>query len=184
MYIEKKQKKHGFTLLESIITVSIIAIILAVSIPLTISLFGSNRGDNYLHKVSRAIELAKITAISQNTATIICPSADGASCASIQNNNWGNNRIIVFASSTGDASQADHIITTINSPSRSDYLHWAGVGGVDFIRINQEGLSATNGTLSYCTILDDSAVFKHNHQLVINRLGRVRIDDLTTPQLC
>jgi len=44
--IEKKPKTYGFTMLEGIIVVSIVAIILAISVPLTIGLLGSNRGDS------------------------------------------------------------------------------------------------------------------------------------------
>lgn len=171
-------------MLESIIVVSIVAIILAISVPVTIGFLGSNRGDSYLHQISRALELARATAMSQNTAVIMCPSADGATCNNIQDNNWGSNRIIVFSSSTGQVNNIDHIITTMNPPDGNDYLDWRGAGSLDFIRIDQDGLSATNGTLSYCTILDDSTRFMRNYQLVINRMGRVRIDYLKTPQPC
>ena len=69
--------------------------------------------------------------MSQNTAVIICPSADGTTCNNIQDNNWGSNRIIVFSSSTGQVNNIDHIITTMNPPDGNDYLDWRGAGSLD-----------------------------------------------------
>ena len=63
-------------MVESIIVISVVAIILAISVLLTIGFLGSNLGDSYFNQISRALELARATEMSQNTDVIMRPSAD------------------------------------------------------------------------------------------------------------
>ncbi|WP_119344771.1 GspH/FimT family protein [Facilibium subflavum] len=180
----KKQKNSAFSMVEVLIVVTVIAVIVAVALPLSIGILGGNRAQSYLHQIKSALEIARITAISKNISTIMCPTSNGTACAAVSNDNWANNQVMVFTSSAGDPSDVDNIITIIQAPENGEYVKWQGALNLDYIEIRANGFSATNGTMTYCAKLDSSGQFKTNQELVINQTGRVIMNYLSTPQSC
>jgi type IV fimbrial biogenesis protein FimT len=89
MKMNKNSKKHqagargksgGLSLIEAMIVLFILAISVAVAIPLMVGTFGRANSEVYLDRVKATLELGRITAMSEFVSVFLCPSTDGATC--------------------------------------------------------------------------------------------------------
>lgn len=73
--------KRGFTLMELMITLAIVAIVLAVGIPSFQEMMRENRLAAQTNAFLTALNLARSEAIKRGRRVTLCASADGATCA-------------------------------------------------------------------------------------------------------
>ena len=71
----------GFTLIELMITVSILAILLATAIPAMAEFLERNRSNTIISEVRNLVALARENAVHHGCHTIMCPSEDQAQCS-------------------------------------------------------------------------------------------------------
>jgi len=71
---------HGFTLLELLITLSITAILFAVSTPSFKEMILESQAESTINHIARLIRLARNIAVTQATTSTLCPSIDGKYC--------------------------------------------------------------------------------------------------------
>lgn len=169
---KKCVRNLGFSLIEGMVVIVLMAIVIAVAVPMMIGTFGRANSEIYLDKVKAALELGRITAMSEAVNVFLCPSNDGATCATVPASNWGNNRLILFTSSDGVSTDVDRIITTIEAPSEGAFIYSTSS---NMRRYRPSGLSATNGGLRYCTTVDDQGAQRFDRAVITNPIGRVRL---------
>ncbi|WP_119328082.1 GspH/FimT family pseudopilin [Cysteiniphilum halobium] len=177
----KRVRNLGFSLIEGMIVIAVMAIVIAVAVPLMVGTFGRANSEIYLDKVKAALELGRITAMSEATSVFLCPSSDGATCATVPASNWGNNRLILFTSSDGVSTDVDRIITTIEPPTTGEYMSSSNGDTVEF---RPNGLSSTAVSLFYCAIVDGQGAGRYDREVVINMIGRIRLDIYSDSQIC
>ncbi len=168
----KYARSLGFSLIEGMVVIVVMAIVIAVAVPMMIGTFGRANSEIYLDKVKAALELGRITAMSEAVNVFLCPSADGATCAAVPASNWGNNRLILFTSSDGVSTDVDRIITTIEAPSEGAFIYSTSSS---MRRYRPSGLSATNGGLRYCATVDNQGAQRFDRSVITNTIGRVRL---------
>ncbi|WP_151192659.1 GspH/FimT family protein [Cysteiniphilum sp. JM-1] len=171
----------GFSLIEGMVVIVVMAIVIAVAVPLMVGTLGRANSEIYLDKVKAALELGRITAMSEVTSVFLCPSTDGATCATVPASNWGNNRLILFTSSTGVSTDVDRIITTIEAPTTGEYI--SSTNG-DSMKFQPSGLSSTAASLRYCATVDGQGAGRYDREVVINMIGRIKLDIFSTSQVC
>ena len=71
----------GFTLVELMVTVAVLAIVSAIAIPSFASLINSNRLVSQANEMVAVVQSARSEAIRYNQRVYICSSSDGTSCA-------------------------------------------------------------------------------------------------------
>ena len=71
---------RGITLVETMMTVSIMALLLALAMPSYKSSIDSNRRTTYANQLVEDLNLARSEAIKRNTIVTVCPSTDGSTC--------------------------------------------------------------------------------------------------------
>ncbi len=71
----------GFTLLELMVTVAVVAILAAVATPSLVSVVNSNRLATQANELVASLQIARSEAIRLNNTVTLCRSTDGASCA-------------------------------------------------------------------------------------------------------
>ena len=108
-------RSSGFTLVELMVTVAVLAILSAIAIPSFTSLINSNRLVTQANELVAAVEGARSEAIRYNQRVYVCSSSDGSSCSGASTwNGW-----LVFLDANRDAApQATEILQqgTVKAP--------------------------------------------------------------------
>lgn len=78
----------GFTLVELMVTVALLAIITAIALPSFTNLVRSSRLTSSANEMVALLQSARTAAISSRASSSVCPSADGANCAAVLGNRW------------------------------------------------------------------------------------------------
>lgn len=83
----------GFTLLELMVTVAILAIVAALAAPSFAAMFKTNRARSVASELMAALSLARSEAVRRGQAVTICKSRDGSSCGG-SGTQWDNGWIV------------------------------------------------------------------------------------------
>ncbi|MCQ4323713.1 fimbrial biogenesis protein FimT [Stutzerimonas stutzeri] len=147
-------RNQGFTLIELISTLSILAIVISIAVPAFNELIERNRQQALMHEIQSVLHNARAQAVMQRRTIEICGSDDGQDCSA----SWADGWLVRTASG--------QILQLTQLPSR-DALRWYGFG--QSIRFHDNGTSPTgNGRFYQC----------HKGQvawqLVLSRQGRLR----------
>jgi type IV fimbrial biogenesis protein FimT len=79
----------GFSLVELMVTVAVLAVVLAIGFPNFAGLINSNRLTGSANEMVASLQLARSEAIRLNSRVLVCPSANNTSCdAGGDWNNW------------------------------------------------------------------------------------------------
>ncbi|WP_290618940.1 MULTISPECIES: GspH/FimT family pseudopilin [unclassified Arsukibacterium] len=139
--------QYGFTLIELMVTVAVLAIVLTVAVPSFASLVNSNRLNAQANQLLAAIEYAKTEAVKNNTVITFCHSDDGSTCSAAGTAGWQGWLIGVAANPTGIEAGSTMRAGTLESAQLvirgSETLTNAG----DQIRITPQGLLRTDARL-------------------------------------
>lgn len=75
-------RSRGFTLVELMVTVSVIAILAAIAVPGMTALINNSRINGQSEELVSSLQLARAEAVRRNARVTVCPSTDGSTCAS------------------------------------------------------------------------------------------------------
>lgn len=78
----------GFSLVELIVTMVVLAITVAVSVPMFTGMVNNGRLVSNANELVAAMQTARSEAIRRNVRTILCHSADGATCSAAPGTGW------------------------------------------------------------------------------------------------
>jgi len=78
----------GFTLLELMVTVAVLAIITALALPSFTNLISSSRLTSSANEMVALLQSARTAAISNRASSVVCPSTDGVNCAASLGSRW------------------------------------------------------------------------------------------------
>lgn len=160
------RKDAGFTLIEALIVMSIIAMICTVGLPSFASALQRNRVTMTLHLLSADMAMARSSAVVKRKQVVVCPRGPGDLCTS--SHDWSRGWL-VFTDGDGNRqpdAQAD-ILRATDAPARSSSLFVTS--SRPFLRYQVDGRSAhSNLTVHVCS---DGALAG---QVVVNNHGRAR----------
>ena len=73
---------HGFTLLELMVALAVLAILVTLGVPSFAGLVRSTREANAYHLVTTSFAAARVAAVKHGVPVTVCPSNDGTTCRS------------------------------------------------------------------------------------------------------
>ena len=94
-----KMHNKGFTLIELMVIIAIVSIILAIAIPSLTGFATATRVSAQANEFIASVSFARSEAVKRNGTVSLCPSSDGASCAS-STKNWSAGWIVSLADGT------------------------------------------------------------------------------------
>ena len=175
------RKEKGFTLFESLITMSIAVVLSSIAVPS----FDSSRKNGHMsaniNAMHSSLMMARSGSLSRRERVTVCKSSDGASCTTT--GNWAQGWV-VFVDSDNDASiDINEQIIKVKQQLPGDGISFIGNSLVDdYISYALSGRTQTTGggiqrgTLVLC---DDRGFTHDARAIVLNAVGRARVDHAT-----
>lgn len=140
-------KNKGFTLVEVIVAIAVIAILSAIALPSLNNFMVKMRVDNEVSEMQRLLLTARNMAINTGKNTTVCPLSNGVCTA-----NW-DDEISVFTNGSNDTATnnsfaaPDELIRVKGAIRDGDQLQF---GNISVIYSASGQLITASGTFSYC----------------------------------
>lgn len=141
-------RQRGFSLIELMVTVAVLAILLAIGLPSFQSSLRSNRLATATNELIASINLARSEAVRNPDGAAMCASSDGATCTGTWDDGW-----IVWIDRNGDGNPdltgADPDILLRYVEGQENVEITASTGGMgEKIRFDNRGRSLESRTMN------------------------------------
>jgi type IV fimbrial biogenesis protein FimT len=163
----------GFTLIELMIVMVIVAIFVTVGVPNFQNMIGDNRLSTQANSLVSSLQFARSEALKTGTQVVVCRSTDGSTCAGGTGTTWESGWIVfVDADNNNAISLGDAVIQSNQGLVGGNTLRSAG--GFD-TRITYEatGLqTASAGTFRLCS--GHNPDVNQGRQIAVSPTGHVQ----------
>lgn len=174
-YVMKLYK--GFTLIELVVTIAIAAIVLTIGVPSFQSVILNNRLITQTNDLVASLNLARSEAVKNGVRTVICQSADGATCTG-EKQKWSEGWIVfsdldmdgVFNGTDECKANEECLIQRKDKLEGKNTLKYAHAS----IRFTAKGLpiGVSNASFELC----DDRGNDYARKVVVARTGRARVE--------
>lgn len=160
----------GFTLLELVITVAVLAIALGIAIPSFQGITNRNRLTSVANEVVAAMQLTRMEAIRRNQRVVMCPSTNGTTCSGA---NWMR-MIVREADAAGEVIREFQFTgrgLAIKSSSNVDDNNQIAFTSSGFARVG--GTTNAAGGLSVCSTAVPAVENTRDVMVAVSRISVV-----------
>lgn len=176
-----KQSNRGFTLLELIITLSVIVLLVTVALPNFQDILQRNRVTSKINEILTAINAARNEAVTGGVVAGMCPSLDGVSC---ETSRWDAGWIVWVDQNANSAFDANEVVRVNNlaaADSDGQIQVFSGVNIRDGVSFSPLGIpiQGRGGLL----ILRDRSNLLNTH-IHVGRAGRIESHCFPTRGSC
>lgn len=164
-----KKSNTGFTLVELIVVIGLVAILASMAAPAFRTTILNNRLATQINDFVSSLQMARSEAIKTGANVVVCTSANGATCSGAPGWQQG---WIVFVDTNGDnAVSAGERLINVGSALDGNNTLTGNANVATMVRFDSRGFSrGFNGTLAACD--ERGASFARG--VVISNTGRVR----------
>ena len=166
---------NGFTLIELMITVAIVAVLIGLAAPSFVQTLKQNRLQMESEDFFVSLILARSEALKRNQPVAVCKSADGATCTT--SDNWDQGWII-YADENADAAKqaAEPVISASEGFDSGNTLRVTGNDLDDQVVYQVDGTPSGTETFVFCDVDEDTTIAR---EVVISATGRPRSSKTT-----
>tara|TARA_R110001599_G_scaffold353823_1_gene599186 strand:- start:70510 stop:71130 length:621 start_codon:yes stop_codon:yes gene_type:complete len=172
-------RERGFTMIEVMIVLVVVAILVTVAAPGFQNLIGNNRIISEVYTLRATLNNARSEAMARRAQVVVCPSVDGAACA--DSDDWSTGYIAFVDTdrdNVADPDDPDEEIIQVEAEERA--VDIAFNNAVRLVRFNAQGVAlGFDGAFTFC---DDRGA-EDARALIVNPVGTVRsARDTDTPE--
>ena len=167
-HADMKSIKHipnGFTLLEMLITVSIVVILVTAVAPNIQSILITNRVTADLNNLSAAVQRARFTAVDEQATVIMCPTENYSECT----DDWSKAKMVFIDENDDDGKNDDEPIIITRQPI-NDKNTLSGISGN--LEFDQFGSINKAATILICATGEASS---YASALLLSQHGRIAV---------
>ena len=168
------RKEVGFTLIELMIAIALVAVLLATAVPALDDFTNNSRQTGAINDFVSAMHLARNTAITTNSRVTMCPSAAGANC---ELTGWDSGWIVF-----GDANSNGNVDVGENVVTASDGIEGLSIQSGEFpqflmYRPNGRAMTiAVTGNSGEFAVCDNRGA-EHAKVILVELSGRPRLSE-------
>lgn len=168
--------KRGFTVIEMMITIAVLAVILTVAVPSFGRFVEQQKLTATANHLVTHLQFARSQAIRRNTLVAACPSDDGLTCTG--RNRWENGWIVYLdPEGTGQPAEPEDVLRVVQGDQELN-MH---SGGRYRVRFKGSGVAyGTNLTIRVCSPGNPEAA----RAVIVSNPGRVRATHDVDPAEC
>lgn len=175
------KKDSGFTLIELVVTVSLLGILLTMAVPNFTTLVKNSRLSTQANDFIIAANLARSEAIKRNLNVVICRSADGASCAN--SGGWEQGWVVFVDNDSDGGLDAGETVLRVFPELTGDNTLRANANFTNRVTYRPRGFTSAPGTLVLCDDRNgdgdttDAVDYASGRAIIINVTGRPQLED-------
>ena len=163
-------KALGVSLVELLVSLSVAAILIAVSAPSMKTLIVNNRIDNVADELYGSLMLARSEAIKRQRTVSLCSTVDDQTCDE-SNSGWHHGWLIFTdESDDGLLNDSDQLIRRVTEQSELISILWNRGYSLSF---NSRGQTTQAGTFQVC----DQESSSDSKAIIISMTGRLRTEE-------
>jgi type IV fimbrial biogenesis protein FimT len=171
-------RQRGFTLVELVVTVALLAILTTLAIPSFTETLRQWRRDSATRELSTSLQLARSEAIKTSRQIVVCPSTNETSCAA--SNEWSTGWIVYVDDGAGNQANANNGALDVGelplkvASARSGVATITSSGNVQFMQFLPNGLMGSATTTLTVTPSGATSATKVD-RIAVSRVGRVSV---------
>ncbi len=178
MSTSPRSRHAGFTLLELIVSICVLAILAAIAAPSLGTLLERQRAVAATNALVAHLSLARLTAITHNSHTVFCPSASGTGCDA--GTDWSGGWMLFLDRDGNRRPDSADDIVRVERTALSQHLRLTSSSGRVQARYLPDGRSTgSNLTISVCNKRGELL-----NTVVVNNVGRIRSTRATPSSPC
>lgn len=155
-------RPHGFTLIELMVTLTVLVVLIAIAVPSFDGVRLSTRLNSYATALVAGGQLARSEAIKRNAPVTLCVSADGASCST--SGQWETGWIVVSGTRV-----------LLQQPAAAGGYQLRDTGGASAVTFQATGVGASPASIAICRASPSAGQAR---QVNISATGRTSIKRL------
>ncbi len=163
-----KKLNHAFTLIELLLTISIVFILLGIALPSFSETLDNSHVKANLQRLAQTLQLSRLTAINQNINVTLCPVDQTLTCSK----NWSTG-YMSFIDKNGDRqfNNDDELLYQYFSNDKKSTLSWRAFGNRRSLQWLGTGITNhQNGSFELCYNNKEDK----SRALFLTKAGRIR----------
>ena len=141
-------RSSGFTLVELMITVVIVAVLLSVVVPGVENIQNRNRMDTAAHALFTSLMFTRSEAIKRNSPVVMCKSSDASSCTDAAE--WHHGWLIYADADSDSVVDPNEVLRIGTAFENGDTLYTSGADFDDQVVYNVDGSASGTGDFVLC----------------------------------
>jgi type IV fimbrial biogenesis protein FimT len=171
MYRSSPARHHGFTLVESLITLSITSILLSTAVPSFNGFIAAKRISAEVSTLTQHLHLARSEAIKQGSRAVLCPTDNGDEC--LGSGDWNKGYMVFIDNNANRERDPDEQL--IHQHSLKTDLLRVNAGRRKTVSYQISGRAkGSNLTITFCDAHDNAKP----RAVVVSMSGRPRTADI------
>jgi type IV fimbrial biogenesis protein FimT len=167
------RKNNGFTLIELMIVLVVMAILLSLAAPSFIDVIRNNRIQTTADDFFTSLVITRNEALKRNQAVVICKTGDGVNCTTA--GSWEQGWLIYADVDSDGSKDAGEPVIHVNNTFPTGYTLKAA-GSSDLMAYRPDGSPSGFDTFVLC---DGDEDLNRAREIIVNIVGRPRLKKTT-----